>query len=225
MSEQHGDRQFLRIAIIKGLLENSARFAAHQWHQKACVRQLLQDQFGSFDIGARKIFDFALAAAGKKCEHLCFQRNVHRLAHLGALWLLRQHVSKRVPDIIHRNTGLPVELGLMRKQREHVRNRALYFMDALTAPCPYRRTDVVDGGYALLLEREFQIDIEIRRVYRDEQIRAISQKIGAQLAANADDLEIVAQHFHITVHRQLFHREQHFHACGLHLWTADAHEL
>src|ERR1039458_1598416 len=98
-------------------------------------------------------------------------------------------------------------------------------MDTLTAPCPYRRTDVVDGGYALLLERELQIEIEIRRVYRNEQIRAISQKIGAQLAANADDLEIVAQHFHITVHRQLFHRKQHFHACGLHLGTADANEL
>jgi hypothetical protein len=82
----------------------------------------------------------------------------------------------------------------------------------------------VDGGDAVLLQREFQIQVEIRRVHRDEQDRAVGQEMFAQLAADADDLAIMPQHFHIAAHRQLFHREQHFHPLGLHLGSADADE-
>ena len=171
------------------------------------------------------MFHFALAAAGQEGEHLDLQRNAHRLAHLGTLRLLRQHVGERMPDIIHRHTGLPVQLRLMREQHQHVRYRALDFVDALAAPRPDRRADVVDGGNAVLFENELQIEVEVRRVHRDEQVRAVGQEIFAQPAADADDLAIVAQHLDVAAHRQLFHREQDFHADGLHPGATDANEL
>src|SRR3989338_5372651 len=225
MAEQQRDRQLLRVTIVERLIENTARLAADQRHQEARIGRLLQDQLGGLDVSMCELFHFALAAAGQKSEYPDLQRDAHRLAHLGALGIIRQHVGKRMADVIDRDAGFLIELGFMREQREHVRYGALDLVDTLAAPRPDRRADVMDGGDAACLEREFQIEIEIRRVHRDEQVRAISQKILAQPAADADDLAIMAQYFDIAAHRQLFHREQYVHPGGLHLRAADTDEL
>jgi hypothetical protein len=65
----------------------------------------------------------------------------------------------------------------------------------------------MDSGDALLFEREFQTEIEIRRIDANKNIRRIRPEISPQLAAYTEDFEIVAQHFDVAAHRQFFHRE------------------
>ena len=76
--------------------------------------------------------------------------------------------GERVPDVIHGYAGRAVQFGLVREQREHVRHGALDLVDALAAPCPDRRADVMDGRDAALLEGELQVEIEVRRIHRDK---------------------------------------------------------
>ena len=225
MPEQHGDRQLVGIAIINGLLKDTAGFAAHQRHQEACIRKFFKDQPGGLDIDTCKTFDFALAAAGQKCENFYLRGNAHRLAHLGAFRLIWQHIGERMAYIIHRHADLLIDFWLMREQRDHVRNCALDLVDTLSAPRPYRRAGVMDGGNAMLFERELQAEIEVGRVHTDKHIRTVGQKIFAQLAAYAKDLAEMFEDFDVAVHREFFHGEQHFHSSRLHLGSPDADEL
>ncbi len=53
----------------------------------------------------------------------------------------------------------------------------------------------------------------------------VLKQAAAQLAADADDFEIVPEHLEIAAHREFFEREPHVHAGGFHARTADADDV
>ena len=77
---------------------------------------------------------------------------------------------------------------------------------------------------ASFFQREFQIEVEIRCVHADKYIRRITDELLAQLAADTGDFAIMAQHFDVAVHSELFHGKENFHPCRLHLRPANAGE-
>ncbi len=74
-------------------------------------------------------------------------------------------------------------------------------------------------------QRGLEVEVEVRRIDADEELGPFAQQPGAQLAPDAGDLGVVAQHLDIAAHRQLLLRPPALEAARQHLRAADAHRL
>src|SRR5690606_28373764 len=107
------------------------------------------------------------------------------LQRAGAIRLQRQLVGEGMADIADWNALLFVDLRLEGKQRQHVRHRLLYPVDAFAAPGPDRRADEMDAGNAGVLDALFQPQIEVGSVHADEHVRLVLEHVSEQLLADA----------------------------------------
>src|SRR5450756_2124478 len=84
--------------------------------------------------------------------------------------------------------------GLEREDTQHMISTATNFFKSLRAPGPNRRRHKVHRLDAMRLQIGLQIQIEIRRIDTDENIRALLQEARFELAANAHNLPVTVQH-------------------------------
>src|SRR6185295_10068665 len=84
---------------------------------------------------------------------------------------------------------------------------------------------VLHRGNSGLLQIDLEVEIEIRGIHADEKCRAMSQEMVAQAPADAHNLAVMLEDFHVAEHAKLVHRVEQARAYGLHLRPANAHEL
>src|SRR5207237_4731083 len=79
-------------------------------------------------------------------------------------------------------------------------------LDALAAPRPHRRADIVDRAHAARLEARFQPEVEVGSVYAYEQRCLDCGEAAQRLAADPEKLRKVRQHFDVSAQRELRQR-------------------
>ncbi|MCY1526941.1 hypothetical protein D9M68_619870 [compost metagenome] len=83
----------------------------------------------------------------------------------------------------------------------------------------------MNGLDALAAQAGFEVEIEIGRIDTDEQLGALAQQPGLELAADTGDLGVVPKHLDVAAYGQLFLRPPALEAVGQHARTADADSL
>ena len=89
-------------------------------------------------------------------------------------------VEQRMPDPLHRNAGILVDLFFERKNHQDPIDEPLHGLHASRAPRPELRADVVHDGDAELPERAAESEVEVGKVDRDEDVRARGGGVGDQ---------------------------------------------
>lgn len=98
-------------------------------------------------------------------------------------------------------------------------------LDATTAPRPDRRADEMDGADPAALQTRFEIQVEVRRVDPDEQVRRIGKETLLEGPPDTGDLPVMFEHFEIAPHGELLRRPPGLEALPLHARPPDAEEL
>ena len=225
MAEQHADRQLARILSVQRLLEELARLACGERHQKEALRITLVQDLRGADEDVGQVAHFGLPAARQHRHHAALGRYAEAFARLGTIGFEREFVGERVADVAHRHAGALVKLGLEGEQAQHVRHRARDALDPPAPPGPDRRADEVDRGDAGVAHLALEPQVEVGRIHTDEGVGALGADLPEQVAADAGELAVALERVDVAMHREQLAGPAHLEAFGLHLRPADAEEL
>ncbi len=189
--------QFFDDGVQRGIgcRKHKGEIAVHPMHARHCLEER-----------SAQVADFRLPAAGQhRHDALAFrQTQFHaRACHVGHH---RNHICQWMTHVRRGNTGLGVDFRLEREQAEDVVHRPRNRADTTAAPRPDRWTDKVHNGNSRAPQRNFETEIEIRRIHANKTQRRTGQQLITNRATSGQNLSQRSKNFDIAVDGQRLHR-------------------